>query len=209
MNIHTSITALDASAVLVCGVIWLAVATFLRLKKHRTFVYLLFFTTFYVYIVAVLDHTVFEFQSLFLLNYLSPNHLILKGQAVNEGINLVPLVALRLMDLRTSLLNILMLIPFGFGLPFVTRLQMKGVIVVGALFSVAIELLQLLTGLMARMTFRTADINDVIFNTVGTTLGYMLFIRSMRIHRRLYDSGKLATHPILRYAAERPQVDVP
>ena len=44
MNIHTSITALDASAVLVCGVIWLAVATFLRLKKHRTFVYLLFFT---------------------------------------------------------------------------------------------------------------------------------------------------------------------
>ena len=88
------------------------------------------------------------------------------------------------MDLRTSLLNILMLIPFGFGLPFVTRLQMKGVIVLGALFSVAIELLQLLTGLMARMTFRTADINDVIFNTVGTTLGYMLFIRSMRIHRR-------------------------
>src|SRR5690242_2705034 len=119
MNIHTSITALDVSAVLVCGLIWLAVTTFLRLREHKSFAYLLFFTMFYVYIVAVLDYTVFRFQSLFLLDYLSPNHLILKGQAVKEGIDLAPLVGLGLVDLKTSLLNILMLIPFGFGLPFI------------------------------------------------------------------------------------------
>lgn len=197
MNIRSLVMALGVSTMLICGLIWLAAAAFLRLKKRRSFVYLLFFTIFYVYIVAVLDYTIFQFQSLFLLNYVSPNHLILKGHTVKQGLNLVPLVALRLADLKTSLLNILMLVPFGFGLPFITKLRMRGVIVAGALFSVTIELLQLLTGLMAHMTFRTADINDLLFNTLGTAIGYLLFIRFMRIYQ------------ISRYLAERPQIKVP
>lgn len=53
---------------------------------------------------------------------------------------------------------------------------MKGVLLVGALFSIGIELLQLLTGLLASMTFRIADINDLLFNTLGAGIGYLLFL---------------------------------
>ncbi|WP_420838687.1 VanZ family protein [Acididesulfobacillus acetoxydans] len=38
--------------------------------------------------------------------------------------------------------NVLLLLPFGFGLPFITRVNFKTVIWKGALFSVSIELLQ-------------------------------------------------------------------
>src|SRR5205809_635668 len=100
-----------------------------------------------------------------------PN-LILNGQAAGESINLIPLIVLTRQDLKTSLLNIILMVPFGFGVPFITSFGMKKVVVFGALFSIVIEFLQLLTGFMAKITFRVADINDVIFNTVGVAIGY-------------------------------------
>lgn len=205
----TLITVLNVSTLLLCGLIWLGAVVFLRVKKHAGFVYLLFFTIFCFYIVAVLYYTIFKFQSLFLLNWLSPNRLMLQGRTVARGINLVPLVALRLADVKTSLLNILLFVPFGFGLPFVTKLRMRKVVITGALLSIAIELLQLLTGVLAQRTFRTADINDVIFNTAGAATGYLLFILFMRMYRNRSRNGNIVRHPILQYIAERPQRDAP
>jgi glycopeptide antibiotics resistance protein len=84
---------------------------------------------------------------------------------------------------------------------------MKKIVVMGALFSIGIELMQLITGFMAKMTFRIADINDVIFNTVGVAIGYILFIGFVRIYRNLSHNGEISANPILRYIAERPQLD--
>lgn len=133
---------------------------------------------------------------------------MVKAHTVAQGINLVPLVALRLADFKTSLLNILLFVPFGFGLPFITKIQMRKVVVTGALFSVTIELLQLLTGVLAHRTFRTADINDVIFNTTGAAVGYLIFIWFMRLYRKHSRNGERVKHPILTYIAERPQKDM-
>jgi glycopeptide antibiotics resistance protein len=135
-----------------------------------------------------------------------PN-LILKGQAVGKDINLIPLLTLTAQDLETSLLNILLLIPFGFGLPFITNFRMKKIVVIGALFSIVIESLQLITGLMAKITFRVADINDVIFNTVGVAIGYILFVGFVRIYRSISSHWKIKENPFSRYIAERPQID--
>ncbi len=209
MNIRPLVTVLNISTILLCGLIWLGAVVFLRVKKYKSFVYLLLFTLFYCYIFAVLYYTIFKFQSLFLLNWLGSDRLMLKGHTVAQGINLVPLVALGRADASTSLLNILLFIPFGFGLPFITRLRMRKVVIAGVLFSTAIELVQLLTGVMAHMTFRTADINDVLFNTTGAAIGYLLFILFIRIYRNGSRSWKIGKHPILRYIAERPQGDAP
>jgi len=209
MNIHTLITVLNVSTVLLCGLIWLGTVAFFRLKKSGSFVYLLFFSIFYFYIIAVLYYTLFKFQSLFLLNWLSPSHLMVKAHTVAQGINLVPLVALRLADVKTSLLNILLFVPLGFGLPFITKMQMRKVVITGALFSVTIELLQLLSGVLAHKTFRTADINDVIFNTTGAVVGYLLFIWFMRLYRKYSRNREMVKHPVLSYIAERPQRDAP
>ena len=123
--------------------------------------------------------------------------------------NLVPLITLTPEDLETSLLNILLLLPFGFGLPFITNLRMKKIVVRGALFSIVIEFLQLITGFVAGITFRIADINDVIFNTIGVAIGYILFVGFVRIYRHMSHSWEISAHPIMRYVAERPQVDDP
>ncbi len=123
--------------------------------------------------------------------------------------NLIPLITLTPEDLKTSLLNILLLIPFGFGLPFITNLRMKKIVVLGALFSIVIEFLQLITGFMARITFRIADINDVIFNTVGVAIGYILFVGFVRIYRHISHSWEISANPILLYIAERPQIRQP
>lgn len=196
----------DLLTVLLFGLIWIGIVTFLRLKKNKSLAYLIFFTIFYVYIVKVLDYTLFQFQSLILLKYFMPN-LILKGQTVGKSINLVPLITLTPQDLETSLLNILLLIPFGFGLPFITNFRMKKIVVIGALLSIVIEFLQFITGFMAKITFRVADINDVIFNTVGVAIGYILFVGFMRFYRRMSHNWEISANPILRYIAERPQVD--
>ena len=121
--------------------------------------------------------------------------------------NLIPLITLTPQDLNTSLLNILLLIPFGFGLPFITDFRMKMIVVIGALFSIVIEFLQLITGFMAKITFRIADINDVIFNTAGVAIGYILFVGFVRIYRHISHNWEISANPILRYIAERPQID--
>jgi glycopeptide antibiotics resistance protein len=197
---------IDLSTMLLVALVWCGTLTFLRLKKKKSFVYLLFFTIFYIYIVTVLYYTEFQYQYLLLLKQFTPD-LMLHGIAAGKSLNLIPLITLTLKDLRTSFLNILLMLPFGFGLPFITNLRMKKVVIIGALFSIGIEFLQLVTGVLAKMTFRIADINDVIFNTIGVVIGYMLFVGFMRIYRRIFRNGNTSSNPIVRYITERPQAN--
>ena len=181
VNNSNAIRSLIAlSTILLGGLIWFGIVAFLRVKQKKSTVYLLFFTVFYVYLYKVLDYTLFQFQSLILLRHFIPD-LILNGVATGKSFNLIPLITLTGEDLKTSLLNVLLMMPFGFGLPFITNVSVKGIVISGALLSIALELLQLLTGLMGGVTFRIADINDVIFNTVGVAIGYVLFI-AFRAH---------------------------
>lgn len=197
---------INIATILLVGLIWLGITAFLRLKKRVSLVYLLFFTIFYVYLFKVLDYTLIQFQSLLLLKHFVPN-LMLNGFRDGTNANLVPLATLTPEDVKTSLLNVLFMMPFGFGLPFVTNLRFKKVIIAGLLLSIVIEVLQLVTGLAANTTFRVADINDLIFNTIGAAIGYMLFVAFVRIYRHLSRNWKMRANPILRYIVERPQVD--
>lgn len=190
---------------LLVGLVWLGIALFLKLKKKKSLVYLLFFTIFYIYLYKVLDYTLIQFQSLLLLKHFVPD-LMLRGVEAGRALNLIPLVTLTPEDVKTSLLNILMMMPFGFGLPFVTNLRFKKVVITGLLLSIVIELLQLITGFIANTTFRVADINDLIFNVIGVTIGYILFTQFVLVYRRMSRNWK-STNPLLRYIAERPQID--
>lgn len=83
--------------------------------------------------------------------------------------------------------NILLGVPFGFGLPFVWSMSVLKVIVLGMSFSICIEALQLLldlTGLAAPA--RSVDANDVILNTLGVAIGVFFFIVVGAIYRRLF-----------------------
>jgi len=197
---------INTVTLLFVGLVWLGMCVFLLLKKRKSFVYLLFFTIFYIYLYKMLDYTLLQFQSLLLLQHFVPN-LMLRGVEAGKSVNLIPLATLTLEDVKTSMLNILMMLPFGFGLPFITRFRFKQVVITGLLLSVVIEFLQFVTGFMANMTFRVADINDLIFNTLGVATGFILFVAFVRMYRHIFRYSKVLKNPILRYIAERPQVD--
>lgn len=72
-------------------------------------------------------------------------------------------------DGKNSILNVALFIPLGMFLPVLwSRFRQAGAVVLYGLgFSLAIELLQMLT-------FRATDVNDLITNGVGTLAGFFL-----------------------------------
>jgi glycopeptide antibiotics resistance protein len=191
---------------LVFGVVWLGLVLFLRLRRKTSLTYLMFFSVFCFYLYMVLDYTVLQFQSLLLMRYLSPD-IIVRGVDAGQNLNLVPLVTLSAADIQTSLLNVVMMLPFGFGLPFITSLRLGKVVGAAALLSLTIEFVQFATGYAANATFRVADVNDVLFNTAGAALGYLLFVAFIRLYRRALGDWQATSSPLLRYVAARPQID--
>ena len=71
---------------------------------------------------------------------------------------------------KTSILNILLFVPLGFLLPVIwARYRTaRRTLLAGFGLSLAVEFLQI-------FTFRLTDVNDLIMNTLGTGLGYLLF----------------------------------
>jgi glycopeptide antibiotics resistance protein len=84
---------------------------------------------------------------------------------------------------------------------------MKKVVAIGLFSSIVIEFLQFITGFISNTTFRIADVNDLIFNTIGVAIGYILFVGFIRNYRRIFRNSKILSNQILRYIADRPQVD--
>jgi glycopeptide antibiotics resistance protein len=65
--------------------------------------------------------------------------------------------------------------------------------------------LQFATGRIVHMTFRVADINDVIFNTIGAAIGCGLFLCFARVVRHIIAEKKIGYNPIARYIVEKIQ----
>ncbi len=85
---------------------------------------------------------------------------------IQANINLIPFNIIE----KTFYLNILMLVPFGFLVPFIWKNYRKfyKTLFLGAGFSLMIEISQLITN-------RTTDINDLIANTIGALIGYIIW----------------------------------
>ena len=80
------------------------------------------------------------------------------------------------MPTSQALLNILLTVPFGFGLPFVVCLRGRYILAVGILFSIGIELAQLMVdALYLALPTWSVDINDGLLNSLGVALGYGAF----------------------------------
>ena len=72
-------------------------------------------------------------------------------------------------DLDATLLNVLLFIPLGMALPLLWKSygQWWKTLLFGFLFSTAVETLQL-------FTYRATDVNDLMTNTLGTLLGFLI-----------------------------------
>lgn len=77
--------------------------------------------------------------------------------------------------------NIVMFIPYGFLIPCFSKHKGRKLILSGCVLSVMIEILQYITAL------GQMDIDDVILNTLGVTLGYMGYLLLNFLLRKIHD----------------------
>ena len=78
---------------------------------------------------------------------------------------------------RVLLGNVLAFVPFGLFLPMVwpRSRSLIGIVAAALAISLTIELGQLALSLLIRYPYRAADIDDVLLNVLGVTLGYAVF----------------------------------
>ncbi len=89
-----------------------------------------------------------------------------------QTINFIPILTI---DVWTFILNIIMLIPFGMYIPFLNKkvASVKRAATLGLYLSLSFELVQLLIrGTLG--SGRSTDINDLIANTAGAAIGFLL-----------------------------------
>ncbi|MBO4579188.1 MAG: VanZ family protein [Clostridiales bacterium] len=86
-----------------------------------------------------------------------------------ESLNTIEVISVK--RLEENLLNILLFVPFGFLLPTMAKFFRKFIVVVffGFMASLAIETIQFFTSL------GIFDIDDLLNNTIGAYIGYILF----------------------------------
>lgn len=91
---------------------------------------------------------------------------------------------------QQAFLNVVLGIPFGVLLPLVGVRSVWKVLVLGLLFAVAIEGLQLVEDVVYRTEFRTVDINDVMLNWLGVSIGLAMYLVAAVVFRWLPGRGR-------------------
>jgi len=140
------------------------VGWYLKKKQDKSRLYLIFYGFFCVYLMALYSNTIFP------LAYFGHDY----PPNIWHSINCVPFVGIIKWE---SLMNICMLIPFGFAVPFMRKIpNVKTMIPAILIPGFMIELIQFLSALASDgYTWRMIDINDYLTYTLGIALGYLIF----------------------------------
>ncbi|HEX7568328.1 MAG TPA: VanZ family protein [Anaerolineaceae bacterium] len=139
--------------------------------RKRNLSYLLFFSLFWVYLLAVVAVVCFPIA----INADSG------GATFTPSINLIPFYFgscfsnMPELCVRGIIDNIIFTIPFGFGVNFLVRVKPGNFFWLAIAVGLGFEFSQLMLSIAFRSGFRAVDINDVILNATGVLLGYALF----------------------------------
>lgn len=141
----------------------------------------IFINLFFIYFLILVNLTIFKYGYLtldfdirFYINYI-------------PFVETVKMFTNEFSDIHIALYNvvgnILLFIPLGFCIPlfFNTKNKLSKVILYGFTASLTIEVLQIFT------PFNTTDIDDIIFNTFGSILGFIIF----NIFYRIFKNTKI------------------
>lgn len=182
---------------IIIGIILLIIlCVFLRKIKNKDYIYLFFLSIFYIYLLFVLKYTIFPVP----LN----SHMLeimRKNSAFLSGINVIPfkISSIKYFISIQVIENIILSTPFGFGISYITKLTKKKMILLGILFGVIIEAIQLIISLFLRYTYRVIDVNDVIFNFIGVFFGYSLFKIFALLFVKFVEKYNISLNTFLNY----------
>lgn len=156
----------DFLTVLIGLAAFIVTAFVLTYQFRKDKIYILFLFIMWIYFLVVAKLVLFPFP-LFTT--------MAAGSNLLQNINLIPFYnGISMQDIY----NVILTIPFGFGMPFLWKtLSLKKIMASALLSGTVIETLQLLLALVSKgFTFRTIDIDDVICNFVGTWVGFGILI---------------------------------
>jgi glycopeptide antibiotics resistance protein len=143
-------------------------------KKHSA-ASLVCLAVFGLYLLAVISQVIFPIPGPEAIGTRSPLIDIL------AWVNLVPFDFGRLFENNPTVIfqqlvgNILLTLPFGFGLPFVAHIRAKDMLWLALGAGLTLETAQLAICLATGASYRSVDINDMLLNAAGALLGYALF----------------------------------
>ena len=152
-------------------IIWIVLM--IKMRKHKK-MYLLFITLIIIYATMVIDATILPMP----FNKAAIQSARMYPFVPLHSINLVPFFFEKFispLELKFHLLNILMFVPMGIILSFYHESKFSKVLLKSFLWSLTIELVQLLLGILVSGT-RIVDIDDLIMNTTGGVIGFLIFI---------------------------------
>jgi glycopeptide antibiotics resistance protein len=171
-------------------------------KRKYSVSYLFCFATFWIYLSFVLKETLFPIE-------IVPERAAILGGYFADYINLIPFYFGRFARFDRTFpgvfLNILLTMPFGFGINFLTRLRPRSFLWLSISVGMAIESSQLLISLCLGYPYRVIDINDVICNAAGVLIGYALFRLFARGYILLSERFELTQPGLLGYFLEIAQ----
>lgn len=181
---YTHLLALLFILVITLAIVWM---------KTKSPAYLFFCALFGVYLIGAISVTVFPFFI---------------GEANQDflrNLNLVPfdfgscLQGMPGYCVETVFKNILLTVPFGLLVPFIFRIKPKHAVSAILAIGCCFEFTQLIMAFILRNSFRAVDINDVIFNSIGVFIGYLLFKLFARLYKSAIQKYQLRPKNIFAY----------
>ncbi len=167
---------------LIVGALFYIPIRWIYIKKHnrklmpgREFLYFIFVE----YLIAMLTQTILPIWRIYFIN----GSLQMDVFRNTPSFNFIPFKSisyflfeaeLKFNTCLNLLANIFLLFPFGLLYPLIDEKRKNKTIVFGVLFSAVIEIFQIIPG-------RSTDIDDVILNTLGCTLGFLCYIICRRV----------------------------
>jgi glycopeptide antibiotics resistance protein len=155
------------------GIMFLVMIIGVYRKKQKTFLQAFIQSSFLVYVFMVLTLTGYFilFREVVAHGWW---HRVLHRMQTKDRINMQPFLMFEQFQLASTQVigNLVMLLPLGIYIPLLFP-KLSGffrVFLICLLVSVSIELMQLITSI------RSTDIDDVILNTSGAVVGYLIYI---------------------------------
>ncbi len=176
----------DGLSVLVFLIIYIPIFFYLKKLKNKDKTFLILCTLFYIYIVIVIKYTLFPIM----LRDTTHDYIV--------AYNLIPLLTLNEFEIKTSILNIIMFIPFGFLFYIISNFKFKKTLITAFLTSSFIELVQYSIALFF-IPFRVLDINDVIFNSAGAFIGILIYLSFKYIVKLFIKKFNIKTNNFFDY----------
>lgn len=168
---------------LVFGIGILSIILLIRLRQKHTWRDQIYFTIFGLYMLGVINLTLFPIPIGVDTAWRTPIPSIL------SRVNLVPFRFGGLFDFPPIYAihelggNIFLTLPFGFLIPLLIQIKTRQILWLSVLVGFSTELSQLVLCLIVGGNYRSVDINDVLLNAIGVLAGYALLRGLTRVYR--------------------------